>query len=358
MSDSDKEKKSDIDTNSPLSWLRERYFYLASLGLGGIIMLGYYLHIDYLPDLDAGSLIYFLLILAATGALFIVMLGFAFVMPGLVWRHFAMRVKEFATLRFDARDHRPLMRSFWVPLLPTLVGTTAALYLRLPDSWRWAIWLTSLACSLVWLFARLRKKGIKTCGAHCKYYFIWLMSWSTLFISLYFIVMVIHDPSTPLSHFNDVAWLFFIEILLVISMFNVLVVKSPGQALSRVPTKFRSVVWVAGIATVLFVAVTASTQAWSLIPRAVFRAYRLGGDIAVATVVTQQGCAVASAYDLDRTPLGDGTCHLENLKLRSRLGSEYLLIADNGTEFALPRSLVASLKFIKQSDHANKRKQN
>lgn len=325
-----------------------RKFWASALLFGAAILTIYYLHISYLPDPDVTVLVYLLLAAALAGAFIIVYIALATILPAVIWRGTIFGKKEYAAFKFGSKKSHSLLWWFGLPFVPTLISLMVIMLFDIgAGSYRGVFLGAGILSSITWLYVGLRQKKIS--GLKLKAIFIgtWILSWSMFAGSFLFVYAFVRAGFSEVSGESDhqIAWLYFFALLLMAVIGNVVVLEQPiASPIRKLPKKWRVVVWPCIVAIMLVAFIGLASRSWWVVPQMVMRAYGLGGDIEVSMVVNKDGQDAVQALDIPMDCKDGGACRVDNILLRSRLGSRYVLATKQSKKFTLPSAVILAIR--------------
>lgn len=319
--------------------------YAASAFMGGMLLLIYFVHIDYLPDPDVAALVYLLLAAAVMGAFLIGFIAIANVLPAMIWNAAILGKKEFENFQFGSEKSRSLLFWFGLPFIPTLIAFTLALLFEWEFTDSLAIFLCGFAVSLAWLYYGLRRHGIKDWKVEGRYLIAWSGSWITFVAPFLFVLIFVRQGfATADTDLERVfAWVYLIGLLFLVSSGNVIALQHDKWMLRNLSEKWRRAVRTSAVAVILLFIVSFATKAWWVVPQMVMRVYGLGGDMKVRLVFNKEGQDTLRALKIPMDCADTSACRIDTLLLRSRLGSRYVLFHRQVGQIVIPASTVLAI---------------
>lgn len=317
----------------------------ASIFMGGMLLLLYFVHIGYLPDPDVAALVYLLVAAALAGAYLVGFIAVANVLPALIWNAVILGKNEFANFQFESEKSNGLIFWFSLPFIPTLTAFTLVLLVKWEFSKGLAILLCGVAVSFSWLYYGLRRHGIKSWKAQGRYLSAWVGSWVTFVAPFLFILMFIRQgfATADTEVENIFAWVYLILLLFIAVFGNVVALQHNNRVMQGLNEKWRWVAWSAAVALILLIIVSFAAKAWWVVPQMVMRVYGLGGDMKVHLVFNKEGQDTLKVLKVPMDCAATSVCRIDTLLLRSRLGSHYVLFHGQVGQIVIPASAVLAI---------------
>lgn len=315
--------------------------------MGGMLLLIYFVHIDYLPDPDVAALVYLLLAAAVAGAFLIGFIAIANVLPAMIWNATILGKKEFENFQFGSERSRSLLFWFGLPFIPTLTAVTLALLFEWEFTESLAIFLCGFAISLAWLYYGLRRHGIKGWKVEGRYLIAWSLSWFTFVAPFIFILMFVTQGFATADTGGEriFAWIYLILLLLIAVCGNVIALQYKNRVMQSLSEKWRWVACSSAVAVILLFIVSFAAKAWWVVPQMVMRAYGLGGDMKVHLVFNKEGQDTLRVLKIPMDCTDTSACGIDTLLLRSRLGSRYVLFHGQVGQIVIPASTVLAIHY-------------
>jgi hypothetical protein len=334
------------------------------LGFGGFFLILYYCRIGYFPELEWEKSLTFLAAISLLGGGITAIYGLALVVPGFIWSEFLI-FDQFLRQRFcyegpDGREpcFQSLLEKLVLPFAVFMAAVHAVALLQRP----WIVVLTAVVglgalCRHSYGLFKEEIKKIQEAAAEggrlkrfmeknestCLYKYtatagVAALAGLTSFLIIYTIVSV--SPS-----FKSAGLLFICTFSAVVS--NLLV------AVQFRHKPVRAILTGVVAALTLLIAGEILAGDREALSMRVMDQFGIGGrdqEHAITVVVSKAGREVLTRNHVEKmSPREGDTAAIENVRIFSRLGDEYLIEAE-GRRIVLPKTMVLSWSKIRPED--------
>jgi hypothetical protein len=312
------------------------------LFFGGLIFIIYFASIRFMPDIDITSSVSLLVASAFTAAIILLFLFIASVLPGIIWLLSVQINQSIKPLWQGGKKSSEIVRQMLWFVLPLLLFILEIFF---ANKWRHDEWhyrpligfviLSILGLSFyVWYRTRKFHTVITSIPA-------WGISAFCFYLSLMVVLFISQDANLGDGAIDIY---YFILAIVVIIVSNTLVVLEPKEK------KYR--LWFFLLSFFAFLYLVVLFSGYNVIPKKVMSIYGFGNIEHVVIVVNDEGRDILKrlgiAEKCENTIKPD---YIENVDIRSRLGSTYLLsckMKENKTlKFTLPSRVVLSWSVIR-----------
>jgi hypothetical protein len=331
--------------------------WLVFLAIGGGLLALYYAKIGYLPDIEWSSTLIYLAVASIIGGGVGLLLAMSVFLPGVIWSDFLVfdsnLSNQFCLTHTEKKPCvRTIMKFLGLPFGVVLIIS----HISLPWG-SWCYWIISAVALVVAFlvmhkafycvmlgktepdqfvdcFLKRRKSETEKDGKPSResnrytfmYAFWFALSILLSQISLFLIYLMSGRPKG--SDFAILSLTCTLGVLISNHVVALLYRQNPRRAI---------VAALVAAAVLIFTA-----DRFAPISLSVMKYYGLGGDVTVRAVINEKDVQIVK--DLGLTKCADPSGRrLQNIKVLSKLGDEYLMRCDDHT-FTLPKSAVISLQ--------------
>jgi len=316
------------------------YAHLAStlwsllLLLGGAVFVGYFAHIEYMPELDLSSSAAIIATAAISALILAVLLLVVLIFPGASWAGTIGSTSKIKSLWLD-KDGKPSIKGtaiwFGIPLVTFYFCGVGAILIG------WFSLLILLPV-VVGSFV-LAKRNTELLG--------WPLAidltlvWGAAFISaifaflpfcLIYLLATTADPQGPINR-----WIITLAVVVLVAFVNL--------AAAAKPDNVKSLLWYGGLGAIALFMILMQFGRFHVIPSRIIQIYKFGNIESAEVVVSLNACKGLSALNVQHEAPGD-VCIISGVTILSRLGREFYVEAERKESgklrFAIPAEAVIS----------------
>lgn len=287
----------------------------AVLAVGGLVFLGYFAHIEYMPVLDLSSSAAIIAAAAVSALVIVPVLAGVFIFAGVFWAGTNQGTALALLWKDSAGDYTVQGSVFWfmVPILVVAisVGVGATLHFSIGGG------LLLLAICVSGLLARRRLTAISLkdfAGAFSWFWFTIFMS--AMFLALPLGLVFMMAGSSSGDDLVD-AWISASLLCVLVLMTNVFAVAKPKS--------LNPILWYAGIGFVVLIIVLAQFGRVGFVVSRPLQLFKFGSIEGASLVLSKDGCVAILELNLINMESDKDICVLPTIKILSRLGAEFYL---------------------------------
>lgn len=316
--------------------------------LGGSVFIGYFAHIEYMPDLDFSSSVAIVGAAAISALMLAFMMLVIFVFPGASWAGLLGDNSKVQALWTDKDGRQKIRRValwFGAPLITFYASGVAAIFVWwLPFPIVLSVILGSCFLARHWVGKSGRDLAVAL-------FYVWGAGLLSAFFA-FFPFWLIYVLGFSSENYNEPdRWFVVIVVGMIVALINLAAVAKPENV--------KSIIWYSGLgALALFITITRLGQ-YHVIPSRVIQLYKFGNIQSADIVVSDKSCRALEALDIEPQTSGQ-VCRLYEVTILSRLGSEFYIEADRherrSLRVAIPSEDVVAWS-ITRSDEAKSKEQ-
>lgn len=298
---------------------------------GGVIFLSYFMHIQYVPELELDSVV----LLFASGSIIagtiIFFLCLILIIPGLIWDSAISSFELLLEIREKSQNDYTQKIIWWFGVPSIFAVLCLHLYFFKNKIIFWVVISSSILGYFIAL-CRCRPRKLR---------FALLGSWISGAIFFFLPLMILYGMASKAAlqnNFQD-----WTKIVLSVSF----IVASNSSILLR-PIKQKKIIWVTIVSLFSLVYITMIIGSWSFIPQLIFTNTKLGNIENVQIIINHDGCTIFQLYKVEVDYLkNEGICLSKSpVTILSRIGKNYYIETrrkDNKKiNFTLPSDSVKS----------------